>query len=308
MVFIVVNLIKKDSESKIIHPFNAIYEKIQILIQDPMRVVSAQFRQMAGVYSMMLEKNNVIGEEEDDNDADVKKNEMHYVDMAIFKISYLLILCYGEAGANLVSRVIQDEARPVFEVHQAEKTVAIFGFCDIRNFTDATEILQEDVMTLVNQVANIVHSNVIKYGGQPNKNIGDAFLFVWKISKNKKGYRRLKGITHHNGMAPLPSDVRRSIKCIADLALFSVLRTISNIYNSREMMRYNENPLLRERIKDFRIKLGFGLHMGWAIEGMIGSGYKMDASYLSPHVNIAARLEGATKQYGTDVLLSSSLY
>lgn len=28
--------------------------------------------------------------------------------------------------------------------------MAIFGFCDIRNFTDATEILQADVMVFVN--------------------------------------------------------------------------------------------------------------------------------------------------------------
>lgn len=39
------------------------------------------------------------------------------------------------------------------------------------------------------------------------------------------------------------------------------------------------------------IELGYGLHYGWAIEGAIGSSMKIDASYLSPHVNTAARLE-----------------
>jgi hypothetical protein len=34
-----------------------------------------------------------------------------------------------------------------------KKMVAIFGFCDIRNFTDMTEILQEDVMLFVNDIA-----------------------------------------------------------------------------------------------------------------------------------------------------------
>lgn len=43
---------------------------------------------------------------------------------------------------------------------------------------------------------------------------------------------------------------------------------------------------------------------GWAIEGAIGSTYKVDASYLSPHVNMASRLEAATKQYGASILLS----
>jgi hypothetical protein len=36
----------------------------------------------------------------------------------------------------------------------------------------------------------------------------------------------------------------------------------------------------------------------------VGSKYKVDASYLSPHVNLAARLEAATKQYGVPILLS----
>lgn len=54
--------------------------------------------------------------------------------------------------------------------------------------------------------------------------------------------------------------------------------------------------------------MGFGLNVGWAIEGAIGSEYKIDASYLSPHVNIAARLEAATAQYNVHLLLSGQLY
>ena len=50
--------------------------------------------------------------------------------------------------------------------------------------------------------------------------------------------------------------------------------------------------------------MGFGLHTGWAIEGSIGSKVKVDASYLSPHVNLASRLEAATKQYNTPLLMS----
>ena len=50
--------------------------------------------------------------------------------------------------------------------------------------------------------------------------------------------------------------------------------------------------------------MGFGLHTGWGIEGSIGSFYKIDCSYLSPNVNIAARLETANSIYGTDILFS----
>jgi class 3 adenylate cyclase len=61
--------------------------------------------------------------------------------------------------------------------------MGIFGFCDIRNFTDATEVLQEDVMIFVNQIGEIVHNVVDFYSGAPNKNIGDAFLLVWKFDE-----------------------------------------------------------------------------------------------------------------------------
>lgn len=53
--------------------------------------------------------------------------------------------------------------------------------------------------------------------------------------------------------------------------------------------------------------MGFGIHYGWGIEGAIGSPYKIDASYLSPNVNIAARLEAATRQYGVSILISGEL-
>lgn len=42
----------------------------------------------------------------------------------------------------------------------------------------------EEVMVFVNTIASIVHGNADKYGGAPNKNIGDAFLLVWKLIVN----------------------------------------------------------------------------------------------------------------------------
>jgi hypothetical protein len=62
-----------------------------------------------------------------------------------------------------------------------------------------------------------------------------------------------------------------------------------------------------ERIPNYKVNMGFGLHVGWGIEGAIGSPYKIDASYLSPNVNISARLEAATRQYGVSILISGEL-
>jgi class 3 adenylate cyclase len=54
--------------------------------------------------------------------------------------------------------------------------------------------------------------------------------------------------------------------------------------------------------------MGFGLHLGYSIEGAIGSIYKIDASYLSPNVNMASKLEEKTKDYGVPILLSGDFY
>lgn len=40
-------------------------------------------------------------------------------------------------------------------------------------------------MIFVNNIAEIVHSMVDRFAGAANKNIGDAFLLVWKIPENK---------------------------------------------------------------------------------------------------------------------------
>ena len=100
----------------------------------------------------------------------------------------------------------------------------------------------------------------------------------------------------------------RSLACFIKCSLHI---RYSNDYGV--LSHYKDHPKVQERFKEndgaeFSIKLGFGLHVGWAIEGAIGSEYKIDVSYLSPHVNIAARLEAATKQLKTDILFSSSLF
>lgn len=73
---------------------------------------------------------------------------------------------------------------------------------------------------------------------------------------------------------------------------------------SKRLHSYCQRPDILERMPGYSVRMGFGLHVGWAIEGAIGSEYKIDASYLSPNVNMAARLEAATKQFGTTILLS----
>ena len=89
--------------------------------------------------------------------------------------------------------------------------------------------------------------------------------------------------------------------------MISFLKIIAGINKKAEILEYRKNEKLIGRIPDYNVQMGFGLHIGWAIEGAIGSQFKIDASYLSPNVNMAARLEAATKQFGVPLLISHHL-
>jgi class 3 adenylate cyclase len=164
-------------------------------------------------------------------------------------------------------------------------------------------------MTFVNKIASIVHINVVKMGGSNNKNIGDAFLFVWKIaSYTETPAFALRLQEYMKGEGRLNDEEEKTLSIICDCSCYCVMKVIAKINSYQQILHYREHKGLNERIKDYKVKMGFGLHLGWAIEGLIGSSHKVDASYLSPHVNLASRLEAATKQYGVNFLMSENVY
>ncbi len=52
----------------------------------------------------------------------------------------------------------------------------------------------------------------------------------------------------------------------------------------------------------------FGIHVGDAVVGNLGSSERMNYTALGNVVNLAARLEGLNKQYETQILVSESVY
>ena len=57
------------------------------------------------------------------------------------KVGALLAVGFGEAGSEIIAENIK-KGGSVDPMIPGKKIMAIFGFCDIRNFTDATEVLQ----------------------------------------------------------------------------------------------------------------------------------------------------------------------
>jgi len=204
------------------------------------------------------------------------------LEKTIIKLGGLLALGFGEAGAEIIGQNMQMGSAGVNAMVPGQKVDAIIGFCNIRNFMDATEVLKEKVMLFVNRVGEIVHGCVDDYHGAPNKNIGDSFLLVWRLS-GASGEKQTK---------------------LADMAITSFIKIVAAINKSPVLAEYRGHPGMLQRVPDYRVQMGFGLHCGWAIEGAIGSKFKIDASYLSPNVNVAARLENATKQFSVWILIS----
>lgn len=154
-------------------------------------------------------------------------------------------------------------------------------------------------MLFVNEIGEIVHSTVDRYSGAANKNVGDAFLLVWKILDEDHVWDKKT-----NECTP---KICSRVNQLADMTVISFLLLKSGLKKSRKMIKYNNHKGLNERMPGYEVGLGLGLHMGWSIEGAIGSYYKIDASYLSSHVRMSERLEGATKHFGVPVLISEQL-
>ena len=70
---------------------------------------------------------------------------------AISRIGTLLQIGFGEAGAEIIASNLS-QGGAIDPMVPGRKRTRIFGFTDIRGFTDATECLKQDIMLFVNQV------------------------------------------------------------------------------------------------------------------------------------------------------------
>ena len=96
---------------------------------------------------------------------------------------------------------------------------------------------------------------------------------------------------------------------MADEALITAIKIVSEIRRANQFNVYfRKNQMVQRFGSMTRPNLTFGLHLGWTIQGAIGSDSKIDACYLSPHLQIATRLEQLTKVYDMQILLSEPLY
>lgn len=198
----------------------------------------------------------------------------------------MLALGFGEAGANIIGDNMKGaDSAGVNAMVPGVRVECIIGISRIKDFSTATEVLQAKIMTFVNQIAEIVHGVVDEFHGAANKNNGDMFLIIWRLQDMDTVRKRR----------------------MAEMSLVAFTKILGSLHRSIVLAGYREHPGLQQRLgSNCRVNLTFSLHEGWAIEGAVGSEFKIDASYLSPNVSIAISLERATQMYGVPLLVSQS--
>lgn len=75
------------------------------------------------------------------------------------------------------------------------------------------------------------------------------------------------------------------------------------------MMAYKNHPRINKTFLDkYNISISFALHVGRAIEGAIGSEFKVDALYLSADTQISLRIDQLCDTYDRQILLSGAFH
>jgi len=240
----------------------------------------------------------------------LKGMETSFLMPTILRIGSLMKVGFGSAGVEIIRNNLEKgQTKNMIMLSSQGSTVScIFLFSDIRQFTDCTECLQEEVFVFTNRIAAVVHSICHSYGGSANKNIGDAFLLSWLLDEDTSihGFGKRKAgeafAAKHNQ---------------ADKALLSVVKICMALHHDEyyvgTMSEGARDALLaklskRKALKAPLVQMGFGLHAGTAVQGAIGSTRKIDATYVSEAVERAEFLESSTKKYGLKMLMSDSFH
>ena len=146
-----------------------------------------------------------------------------------------------------------------------EKKYCTFLFTDVRGFTNLSEKLEpEQVTEIMNKVLTAQVTCIQAHGGMVDKFIGDACMAIF------------------NAPLDLDNHEERAVACAQDM------RTAI-----KQLQKELPEP----------IAIGIGVNSGEAVIGNMGSDTRFDFSGIGDAINVAARLESATKEVGEDILI-----
>ena len=174
-------------------------------------------------------------------------------------------------SGQLADKIISSGKMPDLKGERRKITVL---FADVRGFTSLSEKLApEDVFSLLNDYFDKMIDEICKNHGMLNKFMGDGLMAVFGALEED------------------PYQEENAIK-----AALGMRRVLDG---------------MRERFQAERqvdLKIGIGINTGIALVGNIGSNQRMEFTAIGDTVNLGSRLESATKELGTDIIVSEYTY
>jgi adenylate cyclase len=173
--------------------------------------------------------------------------------------------------ASVVNEILKDPSK--LKLGGDKKHLSVM-FSDIRGFTSISEKLTpEELVHLLNEYLTAMTDIVFKYDGLLDKYIGDAIMAVFG--------------------APLDQPDHASRACRVALEMMEKLREL------RAKWAAEGRP---------DVNIGVGINSGDMVVGNMGSEMRFDYTVMGDSVNLASRLEGTNKEYGTNIIISEFTY
>ena len=172
----------------------------------------------------------------------------------------------------MVERVAEDPSQLKLGGDKRDMTLL---FCDVRGFTTISEQFDAVGLTsLINKLLTPLTNVILNTQGTVDKYMGDCIMAFWN--------------------APLDDEDHARNGCLSALGMLAEIAPL----NERL-----EAEAIEEGRKHIPIKVGLGLNTGECVVGNMGSDQRFDYSVLGDTVNLAARLEGQSKNYGVDIVI-----
>jgi adenylate cyclase len=172
-------------------------------------------------------------------------------------------------SADLVAQIMKN---PDSLKLGGEKRVISILFSDIRGFTSLSEKLSpENLVQVLNEYLNPMTLIVLEEKGTLDKYIGDAVMAIYN--------------------APLDVADHADHACRSALKMIEKLAELNQSFIERAIQT---------------IDIGIGINTGDAVVGNMGAAIRFDYTAIGDNVNLASRLEGLNKMYGTHIIVSES--
>src|SRR3989344_5368163 len=173
-------------------------------------------------------------------------------------------------STEVIDQLISDPAK--LKLGGERKNLSIL-FSDIRGFTSISELMTpEDLSRILNKYLTKMTEVIMGQRGLVDKYIGDAIMAFWG--------------------APINNPNHAEDACRSAIGMIRGLDKLNEYWSS-------EN-------KKQELKIGVGINTGDAVVGNFGSKDRFNYTVIGDEANLASRLEGLNKAYGTEILITES--